>query len=397
VTLNVNLEDVPWAILEMVKARIMANRKKLEESQEQSLEAQLAASAERPQYRSIGASTRRRVDPEPGSVYVVSTPKSFGFSLVPAQGFDDAIRGPFGEFQGGDWSAAWGGHGGTDGRTFGYDNKLWGLQYSVNYALTGDFSSDSSFAQRPTFANGRFLTNTDTLTTPIDTGTGFETYEDQTFGAFALGHAVAADGQNLKIKKVEGESGTLYINADTEEPFQPIKPVSTASTIEFIVKLGASAGAANKGSSGFTLTLIGLDANGGTLGAVGELIELRDGQITYNGAEIEGEAGGSDYHVAVVNDSGTIRRYFHGELVSESTLDEGAFAVSEAQVLFIECRLEDSGVVPFRKLPGDSEFTVWDEFLKTYNGPSALKGIRYTDRALYSGPSFVPPTSLPLK
>jgi hypothetical protein len=73
VTLNVNLEDVPWAILEVVKARIMANRKKLEEAQEQSLEAQLAASAERPQYRSIGASTRRRVDPEPGSVYVVRT------------------------------------------------------------------------------------------------------------------------------------------------------------------------------------------------------------------------------------------------------------------------------------------------------------------------------------
>ena len=71
-TLNVNLEDVPWAILEVVKARIMANRKKLEEAQEQSLEAQLAASAERPQYRSIGASTRRRVDPEPGAVYVVS-------------------------------------------------------------------------------------------------------------------------------------------------------------------------------------------------------------------------------------------------------------------------------------------------------------------------------------
>jgi hypothetical protein len=71
VTLNVNLEDVPWAILEVVKARIMANRKKLEEAQEQSLEAQLAASAERPQYRSIGASTRRRVDPEPGSVRTI--------------------------------------------------------------------------------------------------------------------------------------------------------------------------------------------------------------------------------------------------------------------------------------------------------------------------------------
>ena len=368
-TLNVNLEDVPWAILEVVKARIMANRKRLEDAQEQSLQAQLAASAERPQYRSIGASTRRRVDPEPGAVYVVSGPKSFGFSLVPTQGFNDAIRGPFGEFQNDDWSAAWGGHGGTDGRTFGYNNKLWGLQYFANYAINGDFSSDRAVAQRPTLAGGRFRTNTDSLTTPIDTGTGFESYEDQTLGAFGLGHVVAADGEGLKIKQVEGESGTRYINADTEEPFQPIKPVSTASTIEFIVKLGASAGASNKGNSGFRLNLYGLDPDGGTLGAVSDLVELVDGQIIYNNTEIGGEAGGDDYHVAIVNEDRVVRRYFNGELVDESPLAEEEIVVSEAQVLFVECLLSDNGTVPFRKLPGDSEFTVWEEFLKSYNGP----------------------------
>lgn len=60
-TLNVNLEDVPWEILEAVKARILANRRRNEENQNTT-----ESLSPRPQIRKFGATSRSYQVPEPG-------------------------------------------------------------------------------------------------------------------------------------------------------------------------------------------------------------------------------------------------------------------------------------------------------------------------------------------
>jgi hypothetical protein len=67
-TLNVNLEDVPFAILEAVRGRIMSNRRRLQENQEQ--QQQRPALQHKPQFRKFGADGRTWKRPEPAAVPV---------------------------------------------------------------------------------------------------------------------------------------------------------------------------------------------------------------------------------------------------------------------------------------------------------------------------------------
>ena len=64
-TLNINLEDVPDAILEAVKARIMANRQRLLDQQELQRQPPLQP---KPQFRKFGADGRTWKRPEPAAV-----------------------------------------------------------------------------------------------------------------------------------------------------------------------------------------------------------------------------------------------------------------------------------------------------------------------------------------
>lgn len=63
-TLNVDLEDVPFAILEAVKARILAGRRRAAEQQQRPK----PSTRPRPQQRKFGASSGRWVRPEPAAV-----------------------------------------------------------------------------------------------------------------------------------------------------------------------------------------------------------------------------------------------------------------------------------------------------------------------------------------
>jgi|LakMenEpi03Aug12_release.lakeMendotaPanAssembly.Ray.scaffolds.fasta_scaffold428551_2 hypothetical protein len=64
-TLNINLEDVPDAILEAVKARIMANRRRLLDRQELLRQPPLQP---KPQSRKFGADSKRWKRPQPAAV-----------------------------------------------------------------------------------------------------------------------------------------------------------------------------------------------------------------------------------------------------------------------------------------------------------------------------------------
>ncbi|MFZ9061682.1 MAG: hypothetical protein ACO218_10735, partial [Steroidobacteraceae bacterium] len=62
---NLDLEDVPFAILEVVKARILANRRRLGLSQEQTKPR--PSTRPRPQFRKTGASSRGWRKPQHGA------------------------------------------------------------------------------------------------------------------------------------------------------------------------------------------------------------------------------------------------------------------------------------------------------------------------------------------
>lgn len=102
-TVNVALEDVPWAILEMVKARIMANRLKLEQAEDVQEE-----SATKPvsKLQSIGARGKRWGEEEPAATLDVArgpglviwypgtgSPRvtTSGLSVVGVPGFSDEL------------------------------------------------------------------------------------------------------------------------------------------------------------------------------------------------------------------------------------------------------------------------------------------------------------------
>lgn len=84
-TLNIDLEDVPDAILEAVKARILANRRRLLDQQEQQ---QRPALQPKPQFRKFGADSKTWKRPQPAAV-----PSGNGWLLVPTGPWQSSLQG----------------------------------------------------------------------------------------------------------------------------------------------------------------------------------------------------------------------------------------------------------------------------------------------------------------
>ena len=85
-TLNINLEDVPDAILEAVKARIMANRRRLLDQQDQLRQPPLQP---KPQFRKFGADSRSWKRPQPAAVASGGS----GWLLVPSGPWQESLQG----------------------------------------------------------------------------------------------------------------------------------------------------------------------------------------------------------------------------------------------------------------------------------------------------------------
>ena len=84
-TLNINLEDVPWAILEAVRGRIMSNRQRLLDQQE----LQRPALQPKPQFRKFGADSRSWKRPQPAAVASGGN----GWLLVPSGPWQESLQG----------------------------------------------------------------------------------------------------------------------------------------------------------------------------------------------------------------------------------------------------------------------------------------------------------------
>jgi hypothetical protein len=81
---NVTLEEVPFAILEAVKARILANRRRLDERKQQ------PSTRPRPQFRNVGASSKAWRPPQPVAGVFITPKMVAGFLLrrIPTTGIN---------------------------------------------------------------------------------------------------------------------------------------------------------------------------------------------------------------------------------------------------------------------------------------------------------------------
>lgn len=122
-TLNVNLEDVPFEILETVKARILARRRKLDEAQEQKPREALDP---KPQYRKHApdAWSWKRPQQSAASAFEIEDepPVDVAFLLTPSGPFNPNITGPFG---GRPTDPTVEINGAAIGEVFGYENTYW--------------------------------------------------------------------------------------------------------------------------------------------------------------------------------------------------------------------------------------------------------------------------------
>ena len=383
-TLNVNLEDVPDAILEAVMRRIIASRRSMKDQQQLQ---EKPALQPKPQIRKQGADGRTWKRPEPAAV---ASPDGLGFLLIPRLPFDVELLGPFGDYADKpEWSDTWGGHGGVRCITKSYTNNLWGTIYAQELVGLPDIPG---FELRPLLGFGGYYAprNTETITQTNNDGSQVTFTRD--FGGFAIGHVVAK-GVDIRFKRKNQQSETenplVYTQAD-DQSIQPLRIPSRSCTFELIIRLGLGPVTSTTGFSGFRLEISAFepDLNASetiqaSLDTAGLRIETRTGVPII----IEGQFGGVDTHYAVTITQNAVNHYVQGVLRYSYTATPSETLIAEAQGFVVAYYQEDSALEDNND-EDDVDNTTF------YNGPSVLKGIRYTNRALYRGQSFIPPISL---
>jgi hypothetical protein len=323
--------------------------------------------------------------------------RGLAFALIPSAGFDESITGPFGEIRIPQWTEEWGGHGAANGLARGYTNTLWGLQARWFLAFESRYPNGepiSDFTQcviinepqhlvrRPVLSGGGYQTQP--VTYRFD-GCGGQpgSYQDVTHGAFRIGHAIA-DG--TAIKYTQNQSGQ-FIAIPTEEILTFSRPPLSSATLECIVKLGSNAPTDTTGYARFFLQV--QNANNSNMSIDLELEKRNLSLPGFFTTEYQGE----ELHVAQVLTASSRNIYINGQLVLEQPSSESFLA--NTGPLFLTLELIDEAHDAYTEVGGDPNFWApWPEFTTVYNGPSTLKAVRFTDRALYSGNSFIPPASI---
>jgi hypothetical protein len=353
-------------------------------------------------------STIRRLDQQPAANRRPSG--GIGFVLPPGRTFVP-LNGPFGDFVNPGWPFGFQSAGIT-GLSKGYTNSLWGLQadWIIGEAGYSKYPGDGSplpstefdqciFVQGPVFPTfspiagvGGYQTRP--RTERIDfCGSQPGLYELIKIGIFRLGHVIA-NGSGLRFQRLDGENQVEFSPFPLGDEFRltRAKPRSGA-TLEAIVRLGAGPSTDSNGSNRFSIYL----SNPSTSTGLGFLLDQGDGVLVLNSlTEVSNVTGGTDVHVAIVASSAGENTYVNGHLIEESGDGVSPF-LEYSGPLICEVELVDASGEAFTEVNPFPDPLIWvpdPESSREHNGPSMLKGVRYTERALYTGPSFTPPTSL---
>ena len=335
-----------------------------------------------------------------------------GFVLAPGRTIFP-VSGPFGDFRYPGWPFSFQSVG-INGLSRGYTNTLWGLRagWFINVP--------DSYSKYP--GDGLPIPSTEfdqcirvdgplyPFPSPVAGGGGYQTrarteridfcgsqpglYNLDTIGGFTIGHTIA-DGSNLKFQRIDPtDFGSVLAPFPLESTHRLTRSRTPLGvTLEAIVRLGAGPSTEDNGSNAFSVYV--QNAPGGGLGFY---IDQNGGNLILNGSDaISNVAGGTDLHIAQVVSSNSDKLYANGRLVAEFS-DSGILNFPRSSgPMYCEVSLFDNSSQVFREVnpfPDPRYWESWPEFSTTHNGPSILKGVRYTERALYTGTSFTPPTSL---
>ena len=340
------------------------------------------------------ARKKRQDDPVGRNIFTAAMgQQQLAFALIPAAELDASVTGPFGEDDSGFADLNWFGKGGTAAGSLarGYINRLWGSVYSI----TSISSAEAFPTRRPIIIDGAYSPVVEYKPTPPD--------GDVTWAEFILGHLVAGttDGRF----QYNSESGR-YTTPDGQG-LPSVSSGSNSYTLEAIFRLGRVMD--NLSGESPVLCLFDLSLTG--WGGADSLSSTESEQYStgfqvftgstgnwtaWLGTSLDNEGGefineeiyptdlslGQELHVAVVGSDDVTRGYINGVLRAERpTLAVNRLHRSRGMVA--TAQLRDSGALAGG--PGPPAFD--------YIGPSLLKGVRYTSRAIYSGASFTPPTA----
>lgn len=320
---------------------------------------------------------------------------SIEFLFAPAGPIDPSLKGTYGV----QYAAP--GHGGIRGLSRGYTNALWGFPFSFvsgpNPWPAPLYGLGGLYTKQVTFFGEDYLGN------PIRND----------FGVLEMTHLVAV-GNDLRFVAGAGSDAPFDEYLPDGSQIQGVKSATAACTFEFIIKVGAAVPTLTSGSTFAALSLFGDTGIGnwsrpGPRALLGVTLELngeaktgRRSRLAVRAAATVTESetvflpasfGGRFVHVAAVVIDRTVSLFVDGVMRTQFTEAADNSMITKAKSMLVGCFIQDGAQdsVSYTEYPGGTSVTYTPEL---YNGPSVLKAIRYTDRALYTGISFSPPSEI---
>lgn len=375
-SLNVRVEDVPFAILEMVKARIMAQRQKQQQQQAKPR----APKGPRPQFRRFGASSKAYRRPRPAAV---PTGGDTAFLINPAAGYQD---------------------GELNVNTADLASMMFSRHQMLDpYDSLSDFSiidgptqgtkafGDSGVAEEPfgfTFASNF----ADTSLVDMRSLLIYRGYIPvATFRAW----------YKSTILQETGQSDNIIAAPDLEES-DAAGEEHNSYTFEFIHEMteydgwvlgnGFSINLSNNGRTLVELRLAGIASVNNGFGSldteygwfdVAMTDELDPDPEVTDEIEIGSLAVNTWHHYALCKNDATIKFYIDGINVITATTSSDYW--NQYAALEKEGSIYNLDYIPNGKLP---------IMCAVFGRGAIVHGLRFTPQALYTGESFTPPTSI---
>ena len=370
---NLDLEDVPFAILEVVKARILANRARIGQGQAKPR----PSTRPRPQFRKTGASSKGWRKPQHGAGVLGG---GTGFVLVPESNYSNsALTVTSDEFAPLDFSI----HGAT-----GYTQATMG-GFDV---VQGPAAGTLAIQTHPSNFSFGYLFTSNYATGSIN----LKTVLQRQFGSYGFG--LIGEGGS----KPSNDLG--YVEQPTGNPLENELARAKefeAFTFEFLVRTGAQAVEVNMNN----IRLL-VDGQGEIICRFGgvDSVSISEGEY-FNGyyrlkiiwPPSGAETGvlmldseftlGAWHHFAVCKDQNELRFYIDGKQILSGVTgsdywERYSFAFSST----FEARLYNVGNLPIMASVGS---------FPTGNAPfTAVHGLRFTPEALYTGATITPPATI---
>lgn len=310
------------------------------------------------------------------------------FALIPTVPIDLSLKGPYGES-----SSEFGfetlseKQAGIYGLSRGYANTLWGVnRIPIGLPFTL-LDLPTPVLETGGGLYGPKVTKYDTVGVLDETGY-FQVPRTSEAGGFIIRHLVA---EGTDTRWYNSDEGTLFLANDSIPA--GINNSSDSATLESLVRIGAAPPFSGSGPSSVAFRLvsiqedqsranyyIGLNSRETGCFYVSEYIN-RQGMVTVKQDSFPSSLGGQLIHVAVVQRRSQFSVYIAGARVH--VFSQNVDPLSRKRTMEVSVETSDYG----QQIP-------YFNINEVYNGPSLLKSIRYTSRALYSGDSFTPPTSI---